>query len=91
MNLRDGRGCDTIPGILALFSHTLRRLGPVRWLEIMRRGEFVGALLTPCFSSTFIDTPHSMTSYTSTHPNISLPLKLNQLNDNQVNTQTLIK
>lgn len=53
MNLRDGRGCDTIPGILALFSHTLRRLGPVRWLEIMRRGEFVGALLTPCFSSTF--------------------------------------
>lgn len=54
MNLRDGRGCDTIPGILALFSHTPRRLGPVRWLEIMRRGEFVGALLTPCFSSTFL-------------------------------------
>lgn len=37
--------CATIPGILALLSHTKQRLGPVRWLEFMRRGEFVEELL----------------------------------------------
>lgn len=30
-------GCATIPGILALLLHTKQRLGPVRWLELMRR------------------------------------------------------
>lgn len=37
-------GCSTIPGIVAVLSRTPQRVGPVRWLDFMRRGEFVGEL-----------------------------------------------
>lgn len=46
-------GCATIPGILALLSHIKQRFGPVRWLEFMRRGEFIEELLTLYFNVTF--------------------------------------
>lgn len=33
--------------------HTKHNLGPVRWVEFMRRGEFFEQLLTPFFNLTF--------------------------------------